>query len=97
MASDEEGFMWLPMFNYKGYHATDESGNEYPISDGYDNRIKLSLPVGFEGKIWIEYREPWYWRGAELISFLAVLGVCIWKMRDYLNNCSNRKLECIRF
>lgn len=97
VASDEEGFMWLPMFNYKGYHATDESGNEYPISDGYDNRIKLSLPVGFEGKIWIEYREPWYWRGAELISFLAVLGVCIWKMRDYLNNCSNRKLECIRF
>lgn len=75
VASDEEGFMWLPMFNYKGYHATDENGSEYPIYDGDDNRIELKLPVGFDGHILVAYKEPWYWRVAELISLASVLGV----------------------
>ncbi len=75
VGTDEEGVVWLPMFNYKGYHATDGNGKEYPISDGYDNRIELSLPAGFEGSIFVEYREPWYWRVAELISLASVLGV----------------------
>ncbi len=75
VGTDEEGVVWLPMFNYKGYHATDGNGKEYPISDGYDNRIELSLPAGFDDNIFIEYREPWYWKVAGAVSLLAVLAI----------------------
>lgn len=74
VASEKEGFVWIPMFNYKGYHVTDENGNEYAISDNYNNQIQFSVPVGFDGYIVIDFQEPWYWRVAELISVVSVAG-----------------------
>lgn len=93
VGTDEEGVVWLPMFNYKGYHATDGNGNEYPISDGYDNRIELTFPAGFEGNILIEFREPWYWRVAELISLISIFGVWIVSRREVLT----RRFSILRF
>lgn len=77
VASDEEGWIWLPVFNYKGYHVTDDNGNEYQIQDNVYKQIEVSVPTGFDGYFHVEYREPWYWRLAEAISLLSVLGLCI--------------------
>lgn len=77
IASDEEGVIIVPMFNYKGYHVTDDNGVEYEISDGYNNQIEFFVPAGFNGYLQVEYREPWYWRLAELISLVTVLALCI--------------------
>ena len=79
VASDEEGWIWIPVFNYKGYHVTDVNGNEYPIKDNVYKQIEVSVPIGFDGYLQVEYREPWYWRLAEAISLLSVLGLCIAK------------------
>lgn len=68
------GTVEVPMFNYKGYYVMDEAGNEYEITDGENNVISFQLPQGFEGNITVEFREPWYWRVAEIVSLLAVLG-----------------------
>lgn len=78
-ASDEEGWIWLPLFNYKGYHVTDDDGNEYRIKDNVNNQIEVSVPTGFDGYLYVEYREPWYWRLAELISLVSVVGLCVSK------------------
>lgn len=75
-AGDTNGFVEVPMLNYKGYHVTDEYGNKYEITDGTNNVIRFSLPVGFSGKVTIDFTEPWYWRVGEFISVLAVLFLC---------------------
>ena len=85
VASDEEGgSIWIPMLNYKGYHVTDDDGNEYPIKDNNINQIEISVPIGFDGYLLVEYREPWYWRAAELVSLIAVLGLCVWEVWVHL-------------
>lgn len=85
VASEEEGLVWLPVFNYKGYHVTDENGVEYAISDNYNNQIQFSVPAGFDGYIVVEYKEPWYWRIAEVLSLLSILGMCAWTLRKTSN------------
>ena len=82
IASDEEGFIWIPMFHYKGYHVTDDNGNEYQIKDGANNLIEVSVPIGFDGYLYVAYREPWYWRLGELISLVSVLALCVRKLRS---------------
>lgn len=85
VASEEEGLVWIPMFNYKGYHVTDENGREYAISDNYNNQIQFSVPAGFDGYMIIDYKEPWYWRIAEVLSLLSILGMCAWTLRKTSN------------
>ncbi len=65
----------MPLFHYKGYHLTDDSGQEYPISDGYAGQIQFSVPPEFDGYINIEYRVPWYWRAAEAVSLVSAFGL----------------------
>lgn len=75
IAGKEVGEVELPLFNYKGYQVTDEKGNSYEIEDGKNDVVKFSIPAGFEGKIYVDFKEPWYWRAAEMISMIAVLAV----------------------
>lgn len=78
-ADDLDGIVEVPFFNYKGYHVTDESGNEYEITDGNNNLIKFTLPGGFAGKIMIDFVQPWYWRVGEAISLVfAVFLLANW-------------------
>lgn len=67
------GTVEVPFFNYKGYHATDENGNEYEITDGNNNLVKFTLPGGFSGKIMVDFIQPWYWRVSEAISLIAAV------------------------
>lgn len=77
--AEDEGFVQIPMFNYKGYHATDEHGKEYPIIDGANNQILIEIPAGFDGTILVAYKEPWYWRLAEIVSLVSLLLMCVGK------------------
>lgn len=77
--AEDDGFVRVPMFHYKGYHAMDENGEEYPISDGANNQIRIEIPAGFDGTIRVAYKEPWYWRIAEIVSLISILGMCITK------------------
>ncbi len=77
----EGGVVSIPMFYYKGYHVTDDEGNEYPIEDGDLKQITFSVPPGFEGYLNIEYREPWYWRAAEVVSLVSAIGLAAYLIR----------------
>ena len=72
---DEPGvhFVSVPLFNYKGYHVTDENGREFPIENGNQNHIMVSLPDNFDGNISVEFRDPILWTAAMWISVFVFL------------------------
>jgi len=97
---DESGHVSLPLYNYKGYVAKDDAGNNYEI-DVSSGIVEFCLPPAFEGHITVDFAEPWYWRLAELISLSTVI-VLIFRILIFLR-CGNllkhpidrmRRTEC---
>ena len=80
--TDTDGEIYLPVWNYKGYHVIDDAGNEYAISDSDNKQIQFTLPAGFDGYITLDFIEPWYWRLAEFISLASV--IFLWFRRKQL-------------
>ncbi len=81
--SASEQTIEIPLILYKGYKANDiNTGKELYISDGKSHRIKLHIPVGYEGEVDVKFREPWYWRIAELISLISLLSGVIMLFKD---------------
>lgn len=77
---DNAGTVEVPMFNYKGYRVTDETGREYVITDGPNNLICFEVPENFSGEITVDFVEPWYWRAAEAVSVFTLFGlILLWK------------------
>ncbi len=73
VTTTEDATLEIPRFNYPNYVATDDSGNKLAISTGTNNRIQILVPEGYSGNIQVKYLVPWYWRGAEIISILALV------------------------
>ena len=82
-SSDIQGMVQVPIFNYKGYVVTDDKGNTYDIIDGVNNTISFKVPANFNGNITIDFKEPWYWRGSEIISLTAVLMLTVMCIADF--------------
>jgi hypothetical protein len=78
--SDNNGIVELPLIYYKGYKAIgiDNAGNKVnlDITEGNNHVISLVLDKDSEYDITVSFKEPWYWRISELISFIfAVIGI----------------------
>ncbi|MDE7331542.1 MAG: hypothetical protein K2O16_04780 [Lachnospiraceae bacterium] len=69
---EREGYLEAPLFYYPGYAAYDKD-KSFEVTRGENNRIRVSLPAGYEGTVTIAFREPAGWRTAETISILTVL------------------------
>ncbi len=74
---NEGGIVTLPLFHYKGFHVTDDQGNEYQIFDGNNCQIAFELPDHFSGELSAFFREPFSWRIAELVSLLSWIALII--------------------
>lgn len=71
-----DGYVEVPLLNYKGYSATImESGSKLLITNGFNNCIHVDIPAGFEGTLDISFHEPIYWRVAEIISAITIIGL----------------------
>lgn len=79
---DENGYINLPLFNYKGYIARDNAGNKYEIDPSSDT-VAFRLPPAFEGHITVDFAEPWYWRLAELISLITVICLIFFSLSSH--------------
>ncbi|MCM1266954.1 MAG: hypothetical protein NC302_03540 [Bacteroidales bacterium] len=73
--ADETEQVEVPLLLYRGYQAVTETGETLAIQAGKSSRISVSVPSGFAGTIRVAFREPWYWRVCEVISFLAAVGL----------------------
>ena len=78
----EEGSVILPLLNYRGYQATDDEGNQYPITDSDNRQVSFTLPAGFDGTVSLRYVEPWYWTASTVVSAGAILLLGLWGIKN---------------
>ena len=67
----------IPKYNYPYYKAFDDSGKELAISNGINNRIRVSVEITYNGDVTVKFVEPILWRIAEIISLIGVVGLII--------------------
>lgn len=77
-AEGKDAFIDFPLFQYDYYHCIDEdTKQEFSITRGENNKIRVALPEDYQGTLKVYFKEPWYWRLAEIISVAALIAyVC---------------------
>lgn len=79
---DIEGYTEIPRIYYPGYRAVDQSGQALEVKSGENNHIRITIPSGYEGKVTVDFREPFIWRMSEMISITsAVMLIVIANMK----------------
>ena len=73
--SSGQGWLEVPRFNYPHYQVRDESGKLFPIENGTNNTIRIRLDEPFEGRLVVDFVEPWTWRLSEICSAFFLLWV----------------------
>lgn len=62
----------VPLLYYKGYQAWDTTtGQKLSLSPNDSSVVSVTIPAGFNDAIKIAFVEPWYWRVAEILSFMS--------------------------
>ena len=74
------GSIELPLFAYKGYCVTDEQGIAYTAGAGSNNRLRISLPAGYTGKIYVDFHVPWYWKMAGIVSVMWIVFMMVYRI-----------------
>ena len=82
----------VPFLYYKGYRAENESGNSLPILTGASGRVSVSVPAGYVGSFTVEFREPWYWRGTEVISLLTLFVILYYGLKNFRTSRKNARV-----
>ncbi len=73
-SNENGGYLEVPLVNYKGYTAVAlESDTPLSVSNGFNNCVRVDIPANYNGMVKIAFREPVYWRIAEIASALTVL------------------------
>lgn len=84
--TEEEQKLELPLIFYKGYKAQgiDRSGRKenLAVSVGENQVVSVVIPAGFAGTVRVDFKEPVYWRVAELLSLLTAVGLAFMAVRD---------------
>ena len=79
----------IPILYYKGYKAEINGGGQLGINAGTSGRISMNIPAGFNDTVLISFKEPWYWRCSEIVSFMAymfLIWTIIFKWRESRGN-----------
>lgn len=76
--AQEDSYIDLPLLPYKGYVCRDQRTEEkLQVQLSLPGRLRVLLPRGYDGTFYAHYEEPWYWRGAELVSAFTLLGMAV--------------------
>lgn len=68
----QEGYVDLPLLHYYGYRAWSGDGKEpLQVCKGENNVVRVLVPPGCDTRITVKFVSPWYWRVAEIVSYLA--------------------------
>ena len=79
-SGDSEGYVLLPLQNYKGYGVDSEDGiiKDENLVMGPEAVVRINIPANYSGTLHVKYKGFWYWRVAEVIS-LVTIGWLIWE------------------
>jgi hypothetical protein len=73
---DKTEIVELPLLYYYGYRAYDKiTGQELTITTSGNYAVCVEVPAGYEGTVQVTFVSPWYWRVAEVVSYLSLLGL----------------------
>ena len=75
--ANDNAAVTIPRFAYPHFVVKDQLGNKLETTTGFNNRIRVLFPTAYKGEIYIEFIEPWYWRMAELISLVSIIGLIL--------------------
>lgn len=78
---DSEGYIEYPLLNYRHYYAKDSQGKKFSITNGDNNLVRVIIPPDYSGRILVKYKEPFYWRLAEMVSLLSVFMLAVMVLR----------------
>ncbi len=84
--TDEVQQVKVSFLDYKGFVATDKTtGEKLDTTCEEQHILTVLLPAGYQGTVQVCFRQPWYWRVAEIVSLavLIALFVCGWKGYRY--------------
>lgn len=97
--SDTEQTVDLPLLYYKGYAAVarNEAGIKQHLAcmSGNNQVVSIIVPEGFHGNVTVMFKEPIYWRVAEFITLISVIGIIISELKilhkreKYVNMINN--------
>lgn len=78
--SQGESYVEVSLLHYKGYAAEDMGGaGPFPVTDGENHCVRVLIPPGYEGRVHITFRQPWYWVAAGIVSLVCqVLAVLLY-------------------
>ncbi len=82
---EEQERITLPVLLYKGYEAVGESGEKIEIADNGNHLLQVCVPGSYTGQITVRFTEPWYWRAAEVITLLTIIGMSFWLLQKRRN------------
>ena len=82
-SSEEPHRVFVPVYNYKGYHVFDESGREYAILNGDQNHLGFELPDNFDGIVTVKFQDPVLWTVSLYISVLTGIILIIFRFAAY--------------
>lgn len=89
VAASGAGSVTFPAFRYPNYVVTDEAGRKYEISEGENRTIKIELDSAYDGMLYLRYKEPLYWRAAEIVSLCG----CVYAAYSLRNKRKNFDTE----
>lgn len=85
--SEQETSLTLPRTFYRDYHVTTPDGIEIsPITQSKTAQIEILLPAGFSGQLELNFKVPWYWHAAELISIITILLLLIFSFSRIIHS-----------
>ena len=70
---------WLdfPVWNYPGYKAVSSKGEKLDIADGYNRRVRVYLPPGFNDSLTLRWVTPLSWRVAHIVSWVSLVALLL--------------------
>lgn len=69
---DAEGYLELPLLNYRHYKAYVHS-QQLRVVNGDNNVVRIVVPGGMNGMISVKYTPPVYWRLCEIVSLISIM------------------------
>ena len=81
VSSAEGGTMTLPLFAFPGYEAR-LNGQRTDWERGNNNRLKVTVPPGFQGELRVRYAGFALWKALDILSVLTLAAVILHGLRD---------------
>ena len=76
----QDAIISLPVHAYKYIRVYNEKGEIIPWYVGENNRVQLTIPSNYSGKIIVKFIIRKLWRGAQLLSLIMgcfIIGLCL--------------------